>query len=96
MKTNQDKNIIRIVPNIWVAAGQKFILGLKQAKQTLADEYQAQLPERLFQSAVNEAETLAWETEYPQLVFPTLAEEKIEELRNICGQTQDSGYALAI
>jgi hypothetical protein len=28
--------------------------------------------------ALNEAEALAWETEYPYLVFPTLAAEKAQ------------------
>jgi hypothetical protein len=33
---------------------------------------------RIFQLALNEAEALAWETEFPQLVFPALALEKIQ------------------
>lgn len=35
---------------------------------------------RLIRLAVNEAESLAWQTSYPHLVFPTLATEKIEAL----------------
>ena len=31
---------------------------------------------RLLELAVNEAEALAWQTEFPQLLFPTLALEK--------------------
>ena len=31
---------------------------------------------RLLKLALNEAEALAWQTEFPQLVFPILAEEK--------------------
>jgi hypothetical protein len=34
--------------------------------------------ERLLRLALNEAEALAWETKYPQLVFPTLATEKVQ------------------
>ncbi len=35
---------------------------------------------RVFRLALNEAEALAWETEFPHLVFPALAQEKINEL----------------
>jgi hypothetical protein len=34
-------------------------------------------PERLVRLALNEAEAAAWQTEYPHLVFPALATEKI-------------------
>lgn len=37
-------------------------------------------PERLLRLAVNEAEALAWQTTYPQLIFPTLATEKVQAL----------------
>lgn len=36
------------------------------------------VPERLLQQALNEAEALAWQTAYPQLVFPVLAGEKLQ------------------
>jgi len=32
---------------------------------------------RVFRLALNEAEALAWETEFPHLVFPALALEKV-------------------
>jgi hypothetical protein len=40
----------------------------------------AAVQERLLRLAVNEAEGLAWQTMYPQLVFPNLAREKIQRL----------------
>jgi hypothetical protein len=36
--------------------------------------------EQLLQLALNEAESLAWQTRYPHLLFPTLAREKAEEV----------------
>ena len=45
---------------------------LAEARQTV------QVQERLLRLAVNEAEALAWQTMYPQLVFPNLAMEKIQ------------------
>src|SRR5215469_9552208 len=44
---------------------------LTEGRETL------QVQERLLRLAVNEAEALAWQTMYPQLVFPDLAMEKI-------------------
>jgi hypothetical protein len=44
---------------------------LAEARKTAA------VQERLLRLAVNEAEGLAWQTMYPQLVFPSLALEKI-------------------
>ncbi len=35
---------------------------------------------RVFRLALNEAEALAWETEFPHLVFPALALEKIRDV----------------
>jgi len=35
-------------------------------------------PERLVRLALNEAEALAWQTQYPHLVFPALATEKVQ------------------
>ena len=32
----------------------------------------------LFQLALNEAEALAWQTDYPHLFFPTLAMERVQ------------------
>jgi hypothetical protein len=32
----------------------------------------------LFRLALNEAEALAWQTDYPHLVFPTLAMERVQ------------------
>jgi hypothetical protein len=60
----------------------KTAVGAERAKLQVAAWTQegSELPELLVQLALNEAESLAWETEYPQLVFPALAEEKIATL----------------
>lgn len=92
------KNVVKIVPDSWIASGQKLIMGIEQAKRSLAAEHQLALPERLFQVALNEAEALAWETEYPQLVFPALAEEKIAAVSSWYshGGFLSSNYAMAV
>jgi len=52
---------------------------IREARQAILAESRDALkvPERLVKLALNEAEALAWQTSYPQLVFPALAMEKI-------------------
>jgi hypothetical protein len=38
--------------------------------------------QHLVRLALNEAEALAWETDYPHLLFPTLAAEKVQGVAN--------------
>lgn len=38
--------------------------------------------QHLVRLALNEAEALAWETDYPHLLFPTLAAEKVQTVTN--------------
>lgn len=100
MSTHQGtaRNIVKIVPDSWVASGQKLIMGIDEAKRRLAAEHEFELPERLFRVALNEAEALAWETEYPQLLFPALAEEKIKAISSWYshGGFLNSNYAMAV
>lgn len=63
-----------------LASCQKILAQIKEAKETIFTEsYRAlKTHERLLRLALNEAEALAWQTMYPQLVFPTLATEKAQ------------------
>ncbi|HEX3624694.1 MAG TPA: hypothetical protein VH280_04625 [Verrucomicrobiae bacterium] len=98
--STQNKNIVRIAPDSWTASSQKLIVGIERTKRQLLAQSneQLKLPQRLFQVALNEAEALAWETEYPQLVFPTLAEEKIAAMSFWYdgGGILRSDYAIAV
>jgi hypothetical protein len=100
MNTNQRAtgDIVQIVPNPEIVLARKLIVGIEQAKWNLAAEYKLALPERLFRVAVNEAESLAQETEYPQLVFPALAKEKIEAVSAWYnhGESLYGNYAMAV
>jgi hypothetical protein len=57
---------------------RKLVAGIGSAKRSLAAEFRNQFgpAEHLLHLALNEAEALAWQTNYPHLVFPTLAVEK--------------------
>src|SRR4051812_47738668 len=69
---------------ICVAACKKVLARIEQAKENVIAEFSATLKgsEHMLQLAVNEAEAIAWETEFPYLVFPTLAQEKAASVAN--------------
>jgi len=58
----------------------KFVEQIGQAKNNLVAEFQGAfaMQQQLLQLAIVEADALAWQTDYPHLLFPSLATEKIE------------------
>ena len=55
------------------------ILAIATARQSVLQNYAKELPRRgqLLHLALNEAEALAWQTDFPHLFFPELAAEKV-------------------
>ena len=66
--------------NVCLASCQKLIAQVKKTRDTILNEFRETLDanDHLLRLALNEAEALAWQTEFPQLVFPTLATEKAQ------------------
>jgi hypothetical protein len=58
----------------------KLLSKLSNVKSSVLSEFRQEFgpQQRVLELAVNEAEALAWETDFPLLVFPTLAQEKAE------------------
>ena len=58
---------------------RKIVAHIRKAKDAIFAEARGTVDthERMLQLALNEAEALAWQTEYPHLVFPALAAEKV-------------------
>ena len=79
MKTNLESKAARKLAEACLGQCQKLIGQIKQAKKNLVTEFRDAFSgrEQILQLAVNEAEALAWQTEYPHLVFPALALEKV-------------------
>ena len=84
MNTN-DKNKTNSAPKTTIAnaCGQtcrRLVERIKRARVAVLSEFRDRVEEHghLLELAVNEAEALAWETGFPQLVFPTLAMEKAQ------------------
>ena len=61
---------------------QKSASTLQSARQALFDEFrqESRAPYRMLRLALNEAEALAQQTDFPLLVFPVLAREKAEAI----------------
>ncbi len=78
-------------PGNWTAVGtslkracvgscQKVLAQVARVKAAIFAEARAALgaQQHLLRLALNEAEAQAWQTEYPHLVFPVLATEKVQ------------------
>ena len=63
---------------------RRLIAQIQQVKSTIISEFRDGLEEHgnLLHLAVMEAEALAWQTDFPQLFFPTLATEKAQAVAN--------------
>ena len=88
--------------NACLGACEKLVKQLGQAKQNIIAEFRDvfQAQEQLLQQAIVEADALAWQTEYPHLLFPVLAAEKVQRAAQWQSRQQfllenHSVYALA-
>src|SRR6185295_8792439 len=85
MKMNEtNRNETSRFSAVCLASCRKLIEGVEKAKQAIAREFRDVLgaSDHLIHLALNEAESLAWQTDYPHLVFPALATEKVQALAN--------------
>jgi hypothetical protein len=74
------KNAVKTAAQACIASCQKLTAQIQRARANLLHELKGRfsLPEQWFRLAVEEAEALAWQTDYPHLLFPTLATEKVQ------------------
>ena len=96
------KNSARPTLKICVASCRKLVAQLDQVKNAILADFRGTFggQDHMLRLALNEAEALAWQTDYPHLVFPTLAMEKAQGLaawnarqRSIRGATSMSAFA---
>ena len=81
MKTiNQSSNSEQTIASRCLQSCKKLLGEIERAKKWIAGEFHeiVESNQQSFQLALNEAEALAWQTEFPQLFFPTLAMEKVQ------------------
>jgi hypothetical protein len=70
------------IANRCLQSCKKLLAEIEQAKKRIAAEFRelVESNQKSFQLALSEAEALARQTDYPQLVFPALAVEKVQEV----------------
>jgi hypothetical protein len=79
------KNEIKLnglVVNACVKSCQKIMAQIAKSKDAMLAQFRELVAdhEQVLRLALNEAEALAWQTRYPQLVFQDLAEEKAQNV----------------
>lgn len=87
MKNNQEagkQNVTRKLATACLDRCQRLLAHIATVKANLVTEFKEnfEVQDKLLRLALNEAEALAWETDYPHLVFPTLAREKVKVAAN--------------
>jgi hypothetical protein len=70
----------RSFARVCLSACKRLLAQIQKTKDAIFNEFRKSRAahDRLLQLALTEAEALAWQTEYPHLVFPVLAREKAE------------------
>jgi hypothetical protein len=78
-----DPDDFRRLGAVGVICQQEVLGGLTALKSKVAREFGQRMAgyDQVLKAAVNEAEALAWQTPYPHLFFPLLAEEKAAKVR---------------
>lgn len=101
--TNKNLNVEPTITNRYAQSYKKLLAGIEQAKNRIASEFQEtlELHGHLFQLAMNEAEALARQTDYPHLFFPSLAMEKVQAVagwsaRQEIIKQKESAYPMSI
>jgi hypothetical protein len=74
---------------------RKLLAEIQQARQELVNQFRRTFAgqEQLLRLALNEAEAMAFLTDYPHLVFPDLAMEKVQNAANWSRHQQKLGRA---
>src|SRR5690349_16548707 len=70
---------------------QSLVARIDKARENILAELRTQfgIQDHLLRLALNEAEALAWESGFPQLVFPELAREKAQALATWQGHQRE-------
>src|SRR6266850_216040 len=72
------RNVAGALAEVCRDSCHKLAARVEKIKRAIIAEFHDPLSEPLLRLALNEAEALAWQTEFPHLVFPALATEKAQ------------------
>jgi len=79
--TNENKNNVeQTFTDRCLQSCKVLLTEIEQVKNMIVNDFHETLETHgnLFRLALNEAEALAWQTDYPHLVYPTLAMERVQ------------------
>lgn len=101
MNTN-NKNQYEETDKTFLASCQDLAAKIERVKNDIVAEFQDEFKanQQLFLHVINQADALAWQTDYPHLIFPQLAVEKVQAAENWVARQQAirrdaSAYAMA-
>jgi len=81
MEKNQFFNSSRNIASACVTSCQAVLSGFKRFRDSIVQEFGSGLDRHLLRVTLNEAEAVAQQTGFAHLLFPTLAMEKVQGLR---------------
>jgi hypothetical protein len=78
--TTHNATTNRTLADTCLASSQKLAAQIERAKNNIVAEFRETFVahEQLLNHVINQADALAWQTDYPHLFFPSLAAEKIQ------------------
>jgi hypothetical protein len=83
MNTNGNESVGKIATTARRKPCRSLRSGIQGIKESVMREFDSPTREQaqMLRLALNEAEALAWQTPYPHLLFPVLAQEKAQSAR---------------
>jgi hypothetical protein len=79
-KINNENSASPTLTGVILTSTQKLASQIERVKHNILAEFREafEAHNHLLRHAINQADALAWQTAYPELVFPTLAIEKVQ------------------
>jgi hypothetical protein len=97
-QTKKDRPANRTLANICLTCCQKLVTQIEKTKDAILAQFSKNLEahQHLLRLALNEAEAIAWETDFPHLVFPMLATEKAQAVATWLARQRSMNRAASV
>ena len=84
--------------NVCFTSCRKLLAQIEKTKDAILAQFRDKLEthEHLLRLALNEAEAIAWDTEFPHLVFPMLATEKAQTVATWLARQRSMNRAASV
>ena len=97
-QTINDHASSQTLANFCFTSCRKLVAQIEKTKDAILAQFRNKLEthEHLLRLALNEAEAIAWETEFPHLVFPMLATEKAQTVATWLARQRSMNRAASV